>query len=117
MGSNPQGSKKLVFVLMPFSEEFKDVYFSGIKLACEAVGVDCHEPEGGMYVMVDVRETGLSAYEFAHALLEQEKVGLLPGEAFGPTLAGYLRISLTAPEAVLAEACERIQRFVASLGR
>ncbi len=42
---------------------------------------------------------------------------LLPGEAFGSRLAGYLRISLTASEAVLAEACQRIQRFVAALSR
>ena len=103
------------------AEQMRAAYRARRDLVCTAlraaVGVDCHEPEGGMYVMVDVRETGLSAYEFAHALLEQEKVGLLPGEAFGPTLAGYLRISLTASEATLAEACARIQRFVASLAR
>ena len=103
------------------AEQMRAAYRARRDLVCTAlraaVGVDCHEPEGGMYVMVDVQETGLSAYDFAHALLEQEKVGLLPGEAFGPTLAGYLRISLTAPETVLAEACQRIQRFVTSLAR
>jgi arginine:pyruvate transaminase len=85
------------------------------QLLANADGVCCHAPEGGMYVLVDVRATGLSGYDFGHALLAQERVALLPGDAFGPTLAGYLRLSLTVSEELLAEACQRIQRFAASL--
>ncbi|CAN5790703.1 arginine--pyruvate transaminase AruH [soil metagenome] len=103
------------------AKQMRDTYRARRNLVCtalnEAGNVNCYEPEGGMYVLVDVRKTGMSSYDFGHALLEAEKVGLLPGEAFGTTLAGYLRLSLTAPEATLAEACQRIQRFAASLAR
>ncbi len=77
--------------------------------------VGCLSPEGGMYVLVDVRRTGMSSYDFAHTLLEAEQVAILPGEAFGESLPGYLRLSLTVPEARLLEACRRIQRFGTSL--
>ena len=65
--------------------------------------------------MVDVSKTGMSAYEFAYALLEHEKVCLLPGDAFGKSLKSYLRLSMTATDAQLAEACRRIRRFGESL--
>jgi arginine:pyruvate transaminase len=77
----------------------------------DAGALKCLAPEGGIYVLLDVRQMGMSAYEFAHALVEHERVALLPGEAFGTSLAGYLRLSLTAPEERLEEACRRIQRF------
>ncbi len=102
-------------------KQMRDAYRARRDLVCAALNaagdVGCYEPEGGMYVLVDVRKTGMSSYAFGHALLEAEKVALLPGEAFGSTLAGYLRLSLTAPEAALSEACRRIQRFATSLAR
>ena len=73
--------------------------------------VHCHWPDGGMYVMLDIRETGLSSHDFAHSLLEKEGVALLPGEGFSETLTGFLRLSLTAKDEHLAEACRRIVRF------
>ena len=77
----------------------------------DAPKVSCHLPEGGMYMMLDIRETGLEAREFAARLLEQERVALLPGDAFGPGGAGHLRLSLVEREEVLIEACERTVRF------
>lgn len=74
-------------------------------------GLRCHKPAGGMFVMVDVRGTGLSADAFAHGLLAAEGVALLPGDAFGPPAAGHVRLSLTVGEDRLAEACERIGRY------
>jgi len=76
-----------------------------------------HPPEGGMFAMVDARDTGLSAVDFAFRLVESEGVSLLPGDAFGPSATGYLRLSLTAPIAVLDQACDRIERFVRALNR
>ena len=86
---------------------------------CEALGpvpmIEALKPEAGMFVMLDIRPTGMSANAFANALLDREGVSLLPGEGFGPGGAGHVRLSLSAPEASLAEACRRIARFVESL--
>lgn len=81
----------------------------------DAGKISCMAPEGGIYIMVDVRKTGLSAYQFAHTLLEQAKVALLPGDAFSRSLNEYLRLSLTATDVNLEEACQRIRRFGESL--
>ncbi|MFU8817908.1 MAG: pyridoxal phosphate-dependent aminotransferase [Pseudomonadales bacterium] len=77
--------------------------------------VSCHRPAGGMFVVIDVRASGLSGRDFAWGLLEQEGVSLLPAEAFGPSARGHLRLSLAASEAVLEEACRRIIRYAASI--
>ena len=73
-------------------------------------------PEGGMFVMLDVRPTGMASQEFAEALLEREAVAVLPCDGFGPSALGQLRISLTVPEAHLEEAGSRIVRFARSIG-
>lgn len=73
------------------------------------------EPEGGMFVMLDVRKTGLSANEFATRFFEEEKVSMLAADAFGPSAKGYLRVGLTVDEAKLSEACERLERFLKRL--
>jgi arginine:pyruvate transaminase len=72
-------------------------------------------PEGGMFVLLDVRGTGLSSQEFAQALLERENVALLPCDGFGPSAVGYLRIALTAPEPRLEDAGRRIVSFARTL--
>jgi len=77
----------------------------------------CRPPEAGMFAMLDVRATGLSAHDFAFRLVETEGVSLLPGDGFGPSAEGYVRLSLTAPSEVLDAACDRIARFVAGLNR
>lgn len=73
-------------------------------------------PEGGMFVLLDIRNTGLGSEGFARELLRQEYVAVLPCDSFGPSAAGHLRVSLTAPEPRLAEAGRRIVRFAAALG-
>jgi arginine:pyruvate transaminase len=72
-------------------------------------------PEGGMFVLFDVRGGGLSAEDFARELLVSEDVALLPCDGFGPSAAGHLRIALTAPEPRLEEAGWRIVRFAQGL--
>ena len=54
-------------------------------------------PEGGMFVLLDIRGSGLGAEQFAQQLLERENVAVLPCDSFGPSAVGHLRISLTAP--------------------
>jgi len=72
-------------------------------------------PEGGMFVLLDIRGTGMAARQFAAGLLEGEDVAVLPCDAFGPSAAGHLRISLTEPDPRLTEAGHRIVRFARSL--
>lgn len=70
-------------------------------------------PEGGMFVFADVRPTGLSGVDFALGLLEEENVAVMPGESFGSAGAGHIRISLTAPLAVLEPAVAAMVAFAA----
>ncbi|MFI0846619.1 pyridoxal phosphate-dependent aminotransferase [Mesorhizobium sp. IMUNJ 23232] len=70
--------------------------------------------EGGMYVMLDVREVEPDCEAFAWAFLDAEKVAVMPGSSFGEASAGHIRISLCQPEPVLADAATRLKRFVAS---
>jgi arginine:pyruvate transaminase len=79
-------------------------------------GLDCVRPDGSIYVMVDVRGTGLSSQAFAWRLLEEADVAALPADGFGPSGAGYLRWSLTVPTDRLSEACDRLETFVRALG-
>ncbi len=74
-------------------------------------------PEGGMFVLLDIRATGLASEDFAQALLARENVAVLPCDSFGPSGVGHLRISLTAPEPRLEEAGRRIVHFARERGR
>ena len=68
-----------------------------------------------MFVLLDIRATGLSADAFARDLLECEAVAALPCDGFGPSAAGHLRLSLTSADARLEEAGRRILRFAQGL--
>jgi arginine:pyruvate transaminase len=70
-----------------------------------------------MFVLLDVRDTGLSSMEFAQGLLDRERVSVLPCDGFGPTAAGHVRIALCAPAPRLKEAGERIVRFASQITR
>jgi arginine:pyruvate transaminase len=68
-----------------------------------------------MFVLLDVRGSGLAAEAFALRLLEREGIAVLPCDGFGPSAAGHLRIALSAPEPRLEEAGRRIVRFAREL--
>jgi aspartate/methionine/tyrosine aminotransferase len=78
-------------------------------------GVRAVPPRGGMYLMLDIRETGLSGNEFATRLLDAERIAVMPGESFGNAAAGHLRVALTVPEADLRDALGRIAAFASGL--
>ncbi|MER5173678.1 pyridoxal phosphate-dependent aminotransferase [Thioclava sp. CPCC 100088] len=63
---------------------------------------------GAMYVMLDIRATGLSGEEFAHGLLDAERIAVMPGESFGAAAAGHLRVALTLADDWLPDALHRI---------
>ncbi len=73
------------------------------------------KPEGACFMMLDIRPSGLSSHDFSHRLLEDAGVSLLAGEGFGAGGAGFVRLSLTASDADLAEAVRRIDRFTRAL--
>lgn len=68
-------------------------------------------PDGGMYVMLDVRPTGLSGDAFAERLLDEELIGVMPGESFGNAAAGHIRVALTVADEALRDALTRIVAF------
>jgi aminotransferase len=79
------------------------------------MGLDCHMPAGSFYAFPSVAATGLSAREFAVQLLEQHRVAVVPGDAFGPGGEAHVRASFCAPMSDLERAVERIARFVDGL--
>ncbi|GAA6151593.1 pyridoxal phosphate-dependent aminotransferase [Pseudoteredinibacter isoporae] len=96
-----------------------DVYRSRRDLAHKKLNsvpdLHCGLPRGGMFLMVDIRKSGLSAQEFSSQLLRNYGVSALAGEAFGKSAAGHLRISLCVSKAELLDACNRIVRCFTEL--
>jgi len=76
------------------------------------LGLPCHLPNGAFYAFPSVRGTGLSSREFAVQLLEQQRVAVVPGNAFGPGGEGFVRASYCATMEDLEKAVERIGRFL-----
>ena len=68
-----------------------------------------------MFVLLDIRGTGITSEAFARELLRQERVALLPCDGFGPSAVGHLRIALSAPGPRLEQAGRRIVRFAQRL--
>lgn len=80
--------------------------------AFEEMGLECFEPLGAFYAFPSIKRFGMTSDEFALKLLEQEKVAVVPGTAFGDSGEGYLRISYAYSLKSLKEALGRIERFV-----
>ena len=78
---------------------------------CEA-GLECFEPGGAFYVFPSIKATGMSSEEFCEKLLKQEKVAVVPGNAFGESGEGYIRCSYASSLQEIKEAIARISRFV-----
>lgn len=79
------------------------------------MNLPCFEPEGAFYVFPYIGEFGLSSEEFATRLLEEQKVAIVPGTAFGDCGEGYLRISYAYSLENLEKALRRLQTFVEKL--
>jgi arginine:pyruvate transaminase len=117
-GSQPFLEDATAFVLdnhFPEVDAMKHAYERRAQVLVEGLRasktVSARMPEGGMFVMVDVRKTGLSGRAFAERLLAEENVVTMPGESFGAGGAGHLRVALTVDESQIAEACRRIARL------
>ncbi|WP_249673486.1 pyridoxal phosphate-dependent aminotransferase [Pseudomonas abieticivorans] len=97
---------------LPEVDAMRDTYRERRDRVCAALegcpGLRALKPDGGMFVMIDIRETGIGAQAFADRLLERHGVSVLAGEAFGPSAAGHLRLGLVLDSERLEEACRRI---------
>lgn len=90
----------------------RDILLAGL---ADVEGLRCLVPDAGMFMLVDVRGTGLNGHQFMTQLYRSERVSVLDGGAFGRETGGCVRIFFAAEEAQLREACTRIRRFVGSL--
>jgi aminotransferase len=77
-----------------------------------SLGLKCQRPQGAFYVFPCIKSSGLSSMEFSRKLLEEQKVAVVPGTAFGPGAEGYIRISYASSMDNLKEALNRIKKFL-----
>jgi Aspartate/tyrosine/aromatic aminotransferase len=77
-----------------------------------ALGLETFEPRGAFYAFPRITSTGLSSDEFTERLLTEEHVAVIPGDAFGPSGAGHVRMCYATSYERLEEALVRIGRFV-----
>lgn len=77
--------------------------------------LECFEPYGAFYIFPCIKEFGMTSEEFATRFLEEEKVAVVPGTAFGACGEGFLRISYAYSMEDLKEAIGRLERFIGKL--
>ncbi|MDG1935503.1 MAG: pyridoxal phosphate-dependent aminotransferase [Paracoccaceae bacterium] len=106
-----QGVKFEEKIAAPFARRRK----ISLDILKEFPNVKAVDPQGGMYVMLDIRATGLSGIEFANRLLEQHHIAVMPGESFGQSAAGHLRVAMTIADTAYGEALCRLCQFATEL--
>jgi aminotransferase len=79
------------------------------------MNLPCFEPFGAFYVFPCIKEFGMSSEQFATRLLEEQRVAVVPGDAFGESGEGYIRISYAYSLDALKEAVGRLEKFVTRL--
>lgn len=76
------------------------------------MGLECFEPFGAFYIFPSIEEFGMTSEEFATKLLQEEKVAVVPGSAFGESGEGHIRVSYAYSLEDLKEAIGRLEKFV-----
>ena len=77
-----------------------------------SIGMPSFEPRGACDAFPDIRASGMTSDKFAWTLLEEEKVAVVPGPAFGLGGEGYVRMCYATAYEKLEQALERMERFV-----
>lgn len=77
-----------------------------------AIGCPCFEPRGGFYVFPDISAFGMSSEKFCEELLREERVAIVPGNAFGAPGEGFARVSYASSLENISKALDRMERFV-----
>lgn len=78
------------------------------------MGLECFEPKGAFYVFPSIKSTGMTSDEFCEKLLTEEKVLVVPGNAFGACGDGFIRACYATSMDDILEALKRIERFINS---
>ena len=86
----------------------RKIIYEGLK----EIGIDCFEPKGAFYVFPSIEKFGISSYEFCERLLYEEKVAIVPGDAFGEPGEGFTRICYAYSVSHINKALEKIDKFV-----
>ncbi len=86
----------------------RKVIYQGLR----GMGLPVFEPKGAFYIFPDIRCTGMTSGEFCEKLVQEEKVAVVPGSAFGDNGEGFVRISYAASMETIEEALKRMARFV-----
>ncbi len=81
------------------------------------LGLECFEPEGAFYVFPSIKTTGLSSQEFCERLIQEKKVAVVPGDAFGESGEGFIRISYAYSLDHIKTALNRMEEFLKELGK
>ena len=89
-----------------------DVRRRKIVAGLNALGLDCFEPRGAFYAFPSIARSGMDDETFAQKLLEEERVAVVPGSAFGESGAGFVRCSYATALPQIEEALNRIERFM-----
>ena len=99
-------------------QEMKEAYNQRRRFVLNSfkeMGLQCFEPRGAFYAFPCIKEFGMTSDDFAMKFLEEEKVAVVPGTAFGACGEGFLRISYAYSIEELKEALGRMKRFVEKL--
>ena len=86
----------------------RQVIYKGLR----DIGLPVFEPKGAFYIFPDIRCTGMTSAEFCEKLVQEEKVAVVPGTAFGEQGEGFVRISYATSMETIEEALKRMGRFV-----
>lgn len=78
----------------------------------QEIGMDCFEPRGAFYCFPSIKVSGMSSEDFCAGLLEEEKVAVVPGNAFGENGEGYIRCCYAASVNNIEEAIDRMGSFI-----
>ncbi|KZE66014.1 aromatic amino acid aminotransferase [Fictibacillus phosphorivorans] len=100
------------------ASEMREAYKQRLEYCCnrlEKMGISFEKPNGAFYLFVSVKKYGLTSYEFALKLLQNEEVAVVPGDAFTTLGEGYVRISYAASMEQLIKGMDGIENFINSL--
>ena len=99
----------------PETEHMRQTYARRARIFCtelnQSPDLGCMMPEGGMFTMLKVGDLGVTGEQFALRLLEEHRVAVMPGGAFGKEAEGFCRMSLTVPDDRILEACGHIRQL------
>lgn len=96
-------------------EEMREQYDMRRRLVVNAfndMGLSCFEPKGAFYVFPCIKSTGMTSEEFATRLLHSQRVAVVPGNAFGESGEGFVRVSYSYSLQHIKEALDRIRTFL-----